>query len=123
APVDLLLALASAADKMGEREATKAALTEALQRRSSSFEALVALGKVYLQEKNFGRAASVLQKATAIRPNDASLFYALALAEEGRYQFAAAQKAYSQAVTLSPQDTNIRQHYEEFQRKVVESRQ
>jgi Flp pilus assembly protein TadD len=101
---------------MGEREAAKTALTEALQRRSSSFEALVALGTVYLQEKNFGRAASVLRKAAAIRSDDASIFYALALAEEGRYQFAAAQKAYSQAVNLKPQDADIRQHYEEFQR-------
>ncbi len=121
-PLPLLLALADAAQKMGNYEEARSALTEALKRRGAVFEVLLALGQVYLQENEFEHAAAVLRKAAKAQPDDAAVFSALARAEEGCYQFAAAQDAYEKAVELNPQDAELWRRYEAFRNKLVASR-
>jgi Tfp pilus assembly protein PilF len=75
---------------------------------------------VYLQERNFDRAALSLRKAADVDPSSATAFYYLGLAEEARYQFFAAEKAYARAITLAPDDADLQRHYEAFLRKVAE---
>src|SRR5262249_50695188 len=98
------------------------AVQKALALRQFSFEANFHLGLLYLQEKNFDRAALWLRKAISLRPGDASAFYYLGVAEEGRYRFFDAQRAYAQAVELAPDNMNFRAHYQTFQRKVAEQK-
>jgi Flp pilus assembly protein TadD len=120
-PVPLLLALADTAQKLGNREIAKAALIEALPKQGGSFEVLAALGRVYLQEKNFDRAALTLRKAARLNPDDVSVVSALAAAEEGRYRFAAAQDAYTRALSLDATNTGLRGRYEALLRKMSEN--
>ena len=117
----LSLSLAEAAQKAGDRKEAKETLQKALALRPSSFEANFRLGLVFLQEKNFDRASLLLRKATNLRPN-ALAFYQLGVAEEGRYQFFEAQKAYARAVELDPDNLSFRTHYAAFQRKVAEQK-
>jgi len=121
-PVPLFLALAEAAQKVGDREEAKAALSAVLALQPSSFDAHLRLGLLYSQESNFERAALLLRKATRLNPASALAFYYLAAAEEGRYRFSAAQAAYARAVDLDPGDTGFQQRYEAFQRKVAENK-
>jgi len=118
----LFLSLAEAAQKAGDRKEAKAALQKALALQPSSFEANFRLGLFYLQEKNFDRAVLLLHKATALRSNAAAAFYNLGVAEERRYQFFAAQKAYARAVELAPDKTSFQERYEALQRKVAEQK-
>ncbi|MBI3800861.1 MAG: O-antigen ligase family protein [Deltaproteobacteria bacterium] len=120
--LSLTLSLAEAAQKAGDRREARAALEKALAFKQSSFEANFRLGLFYLQEKNFDRAVLSLRKATDLRPNDASAFYQLGVAEEGRYQFFTAQKAYARAVQLAPDNTGFQSRYEALQRKVAEQK-
>jgi len=115
----LLLALAQAAQKAGDRREARAVLQEALMLRPSSFEAHLRLGLLYLQERKFDRAVLSLRRATTLRPDDASAFYQLGMAEEGRYKFFEAQKAYARAVALAPDNTGFRTRYEAFLHKVA----
>jgi O-antigen ligase/Flp pilus assembly protein TadD len=121
-PTALVLSLSEAARKVGDRATAKTVLTEALKRRGARFDILSALGRLYVEERNFDRAAVTFRKAAKLRPNDASVLYQLAMAEEGRAQFAAAQQAYVRAVSLEPHNEGIRQRYEMFQRKTAEER-
>lgn len=120
-PIPLRLAFAQAAHKLGNREAAKSALIEVLPKQGGSFDVLAALGRVYLQEKNFDRAAMMLRRAVKLKPDEASVVYALAQAEEGRYRFAAAQDAYLRALNLDPKNDSVRGRYEALQRKVLEN--
>jgi O-antigen ligase/tetratricopeptide (TPR) repeat protein len=117
--LSLFLSLAEAAQKAGDRKEAKTALQKALALRRFSFEAHFRLGLVYLQEKNFDRAALWLHKATTLRSDDASAFYYLGVAEEKRYQFFEAQRAYARAVELDPDNMNFHSRYAAFQRKVA----
>jgi O-antigen ligase/Flp pilus assembly protein TadD len=121
-PTALVLSLSEAARKSGDRATAKAVLTEALKHRGARFDMLSALGRLYLEERNFDRAAVVFRKAAKLRPDNAPILYQLAMAEEGRAQFAAAQQAYVRAVSLEPHNEGMRQRYEMFQRKMAEER-
>jgi O-antigen ligase/tetratricopeptide (TPR) repeat protein len=122
-PLSLYLGLAEAARKAGDREEAKAALQQLLALRPSAYEAYFRLGLLYLQEKNFGRAALALRKAVDLDPHSAVAFYHLGTAEEGRYQFFAAEKAYAQAIALAPENASFQQRYEALRRKVAENKE
>jgi tetratricopeptide (TPR) repeat protein len=117
-PLVLLVALAEAEQKAGDREEAKATLMAALALQRESFDAHFLLGRLYLQEKNFERASLELRKATKLNPKSAAAFSALAQAQEGRYQFFAAREAYTRAINLDPDNIGLQRRYEAFQRKV-----
>jgi tetratricopeptide (TPR) repeat protein len=122
-PTALLLALSESARKTGDREMAKTLLTEALKHRGPTFAMLSALGQLYLEEQNLNRAAVAFRKAAKLRPDNTSILYQLALAEEGRAQFAAAEQAYARALSLEPRNETMRQRYQAFQRKTMENRE
>jgi tetratricopeptide (TPR) repeat protein len=117
----LFLSLASMAQRVADREEEKSALLGALEMRPSSFEVTFRLGVLYLQENSFDRAALYFSKVIAFSPRSADAFYHLAVAEEGRYRFFAAGKAYARAVELAPHNTGFQQRYEAFKRKIAEN--
>ena len=118
-PLALYLALGQAARTMGNREEEKAAYHHILTLQPYSFEAHSQLGYLYLQERNFGQAALSWRKALEANPNSAWAFYQLGLAEEGRYRFFDAERAYAKAVELAPDNASFHQGYEAFRRKVA----
>jgi O-antigen ligase len=117
----LYLALADAARRTGAPEEEKEALTKAVEIRPSAPGPLSRVAHLHLQERNFDRAAFYLGRITRISPNSADVYYLLGVAEEGRYQFAAADQAYARAVALAPDNGNYRQRYEAFKARVEEN--
>jgi tetratricopeptide (TPR) repeat protein len=118
-PFALSLSLAECAQQAGDQGEVKEALLQALRFQPSSFDTYMRLSLLYIQEKNFGRAVLSLRKALEINPNAAVAFYHLGIAEEGRYQFFAAEKAYAQAVKLDPENTSFQQRYNAFLQKAT----
>jgi tetratricopeptide (TPR) repeat protein len=108
----LLLVFADGARAVGNLEEAKAALSRALTIRPESFDAYARLGQLYLQERNFDRAALVWRKATDLDPHAASAFYHLGLAEKGRYRFFEAEKALARALALQPDESTFQHEYE-----------
>ena len=121
-PFPLYLLLADAARIAGDRDEEKAALLAAVDLRPRSSDTLFRLANVYMQESNFDRAASYYRTIANINPNSADVFYQLAVAEEGRYGFAAAEQAYARALELAPDNKGVQSRYEELKRKVAQNR-
>jgi tetratricopeptide (TPR) repeat protein len=110
-PFALWLSFSDAARSVGYTEESKEALAQALGVRPESFEAHVRLGHLYLQERNFDRAALIWRKATTLDPSAASAFFHLGVAERGRYRFFEAEKAFMQALALQPNDPTFQREY------------
>ena len=121
-PFPLYLLLADAARMAGDRDEEKVALLAAVDLRPRSSETLFRLANTYMQESNFDRAASYYRTIANINPNSADAFYQLAVAEERRYGFAAAEQAYARALELAPDNKGVQSRYEELKRKVAQSR-
>jgi tetratricopeptide (TPR) repeat protein len=119
-PYALSFALAEAAQIAGAKEEVQAALLQALAFRPSSFDVHLRLGLFYVQEQNFDRAALSFRKALDLDPRSSAAFYYLGVAEEGRYQFFAAEKAYARAVELAPGNADFHKRYEAFRQKVAQ---
>jgi Tfp pilus assembly protein PilF len=86
-----------------------------------SFSALMRLGMFYLSEAKYGRAALAMRRATNSDPQSAYAYFYLGLAEEGDYRFSDAEKDFSRALKLAPDNVGYRDHYAEFERKIAES--
>ena len=117
--IPLLFSFADAAQKAGDWEQAKVTLKGIIARQPSSFDAHFRLGKLYLREKNFADAASAFQRASALRPDSAPAFSFLGQAEEGRFRLSEAQKAYTQALALTPQDAITQRHYQTLRQKLT----
>jgi tetratricopeptide (TPR) repeat protein/O-antigen ligase len=120
-PFELWLGFAAAAQSKRDFQEAKDALSQALTIRPESLEAHVRLGHLYLQERNFDRAALIWRKATDLDPSAASAFYHLGVAERGRYRFFEAEKAFLQALTLQPNDLAFQREYTAL-RELMEKR-
>ncbi|HTY55500.1 MAG TPA: tetratricopeptide repeat protein, partial [Candidatus Binataceae bacterium] len=117
-PFVLTLSLAEAAEKIGDLKSAEDALTRAVALQPDSFQTRIRLGLLYLDESKFDRAALVMRTATAINPQSANAFFILGRAEEGRYQYFAAGKAYTRALELEPGNAVYQKYYREFQRRL-----
>jgi tetratricopeptide (TPR) repeat protein len=121
-PFALSLSLAETARKIGALEDAEAALRRALALRPSSYDAHLQLGLLYLQQNRADRAALILRRAADLNSSNAEAFYYLGVAEEARSQSFAAEKAYSRAIELDPNNGNFRKQYEEFLQKMNNQR-
>jgi tetratricopeptide (TPR) repeat protein len=121
-PYALYLLLADAAARVRSGEEEKAALLAALNLRPRSSTTLLRLANLYLQEQKFDRAALYYGKIANINPYSADVHYQLAVAEEGRYHFAAADKAFARALELAPGNKEFKDRYNSLRRKVAAER-
>jgi tetratricopeptide (TPR) repeat protein len=121
-PFPLYFLLADVASKVHDRDEERDALLTALNLRPRSSNTLFRLANLYLQEQNFDRAVLYFSRIANINSNSADVYYNLAMAEERRYRFAAAEKAYARAVELAPYNKSFQSRYEELKRKVAQSR-
>jgi O-antigen ligase/Flp pilus assembly protein TadD len=117
----LYLALADGAHKVGDHIQEMAALIKSLDLRPNSCPVLCRLGNLYLEQRNFDRAAHYFRKATVINPVSADTHYHLAVAEEARYQFAAADDAYARAVELASENSDYRRRYDAFRARLEQN--
>jgi tetratricopeptide (TPR) repeat protein len=117
-PYTLYTALADGASKAGDREQEITALLKALDLQPRSTDTLSRLANLYFVKQNFDRAALYLNRIATINPDSPDLYYRLALAEEARYRFADAGRAYARAIQLAPQNESYRNRYEEFKARV-----
>jgi O-antigen ligase/tetratricopeptide (TPR) repeat protein len=120
-PGALYASLADAAAKIGDHSEEKSALVEAVKLMPSSHTLHYRLGILALREENFDRAALYLGQAAKLNPQLIEAIFHLAVAEEGRYRFGAADKAYLRALELAPQQTHYRERYEAFRRKLSDN--
>jgi len=121
-PFKLYLALGSSAQISGDNGEAEAALQKAAAIRPSSLEPLIRIGALYLATNKFDRAATWLQRATRVDPSSADAFYELGLADEGAYEYFAADQAYQQALALAPTDESFKAHYASFRQKLAQSK-
>ncbi len=116
-PVVLYLALARVARASGDSRQAEAALTKVVE-YEPSVDNLLELGSFYLDEGSFDKAALVIRRATETDPGSASAVFHLAMAEEGAYQYSAAERDYAQAMALAPDDASIRARRDELGKKI-----
>jgi tetratricopeptide (TPR) repeat protein len=86
----------------GEMAPAKKLLEEALGRNPSSAEALCAMGRLYLQERDPPRAAELLRRCVATDPLFPSGLYWLAVAEFRAGNRAAAERALVEQLRIVP---------------------
>ena len=107
-PYSLYMTFAEGARRAGDREQEAAALLKALDLQPRSPDVLSRLAHVYSEKQNFDRAALYLNRIAQINPDSADVYFNLAVAEEARYRFAEAGRAYTRAVELAPKNDGYR---------------
>jgi tetratricopeptide (TPR) repeat protein len=120
-PFPLYLALGSVAQMSGDDREAEAFLEKAAAIRPSSTEPLLRIGELDLAMKNFDQAAVWLKKAARLEPS-AEAFYELGLADEGAYEYFAAEKDYQRALALAPTNQGLKASYEQFRRKLAQAK-
>jgi O-antigen ligase/tetratricopeptide (TPR) repeat protein len=121
-PFQLYLALGLAAQTSGNNSEAEAALLKAAAIRPSRLEPLIRMGELNLATNKFDQAATWLERATSLDPSSAEAFYDLGLADEGAYEYVAADQAYQQALALAPTDERFKARYAAFRQKIVQSK-
>jgi O-antigen ligase/tetratricopeptide (TPR) repeat protein len=119
-PYALNLALARLARSLNDHETAENAYLKALKYQPS-FQATLELGQLYIDETRFPRAVLTLDQATDLNPQSAPAFFSLGQAEEGNYDYSAAEKAYARATQLDPENRFYRAIYLDFQRRTAKS--
>jgi Tfp pilus assembly protein PilF len=104
-PLSMELLLADTAQANGNGTLAESALIRALALRPT-YEMYVKVGRFYLENQNLDKAVAILEKATENNPVAADGFYWLASAQEGNYQYSAADRNYARAASLAPQRYN-----------------
>jgi len=99
------------------------ALLKALDLQPRSPAVLSRLASVYFHKQNFDRAALYLNRIAQINPDSADVYFNLAVAEEARYRFADAGRAYARAIELAPKNDRYRDRYEAFRERVERNRE
>jgi tetratricopeptide (TPR) repeat protein len=102
--------LAVAYEKNNQVEEAKAQYQEAIKLKPDLGAAYLALGNLYLSEKNFENAATSLKKASELLPQSYEAFYNLGAAYSNTMKYAEAEAAYKQAAQIKPQEPIV--HYQ-----------
>ena len=87
-----------------------------------TYDNLVRLGSFYLTIHKYEDASAAFRRATEVAPARAEAWLELATAEEGAYQYVAADRDYLRARTLAPRDIEVRDRYIAFQKKLAAGR-
>ena len=114
-PLQLELVLAAAAQANGNYLLAESALLKALAFRPT-YEMYMKVGRFYLESKKLDQAVAMLHNATELSPESAECFFWLAIAQEGNYQYSAADTSYARAAMLSP--LQYRGAYASFHRRI-----
>ena len=84
------------------------------------YSVLLQLGQLYIEDKKYERAISVLNQAIDDRPDSGEAHFGLGLAEEGDYNFAAAQNEYAHAISLDPKNSSYQDYYSQFKQRLTQ---
>jgi tetratricopeptide (TPR) repeat protein len=118
-PIVLFSTLAGAAQSANNPEVASAALTKmveyspTLQNAERLAESLMASGKP-------DRAVDAMRKATMNDPNSAEAYLHLASTEEAAYLYADADRDFSRALALDPNNSEVKSRYAEFQQRTAD---
>lgn len=120
-PFEMYLQLADGAARVGDREHELNAMLAAAELQPTDSEALSRIANIYTAQKNHDRAVIYLEKLAQIDYNSSTVYFRLAQAEEARYRYAAAGRAYARAIELDPDNKNYKSAYASFKSKIEES--
>jgi tetratricopeptide (TPR) repeat protein len=118
-PAPLYRALQEAAQTAGDRELAEAALRQAIS-SDPSFVNWLRLGRFYLDNQNYERAGDSIRRALRLKPDSGEAYYYLAQAEEGEYQYPAADADYQRAIALTPDNAGFKSGREQLLRKIAQ---
>ena len=76
----------------------------------------MALGLCFIEDRKFDLAELALRHAVDLDAASSDAYWALGSAEEADYQYAAAEKDYSTALALAPDNQTFRSHLAAFKR-------
>jgi tetratricopeptide (TPR) repeat protein len=117
-PLHLYLALSFAAESQSNLPAAEDASAKAVAVRPADLEATMRLGHVLYMEAKYDLAAKEFERASKIDQSYPEAFYSLALAQEGGFDYSAAQQNYRRAILLEPSNRKFLIGYRQFQQKV-----
>ncbi|MGH8013679.1 MAG: O-antigen ligase family protein [Candidatus Binataceae bacterium] len=120
-PYALYMALAGAAQSVGDKDAAEHALLKALSYEPDSFAAVMKLGSSYMRENKTDRALLEFRQATELDPHSAAAFLGLGQAAEASFYYHEAGQAYARAAALEPKSAYLQQQYADFQERTAKS--
>ena len=120
-PVPLFAAFAQVAEASGRPDKARAALVKLVE-YEPTYDNLMRLGSFYSGARDYERASETFRRATEVDPTNPRGWLELAGAEEGAYQYVAADRDYLRASRLAPNDIEVRQSYTAFQKKLAAAR-
>jgi tetratricopeptide (TPR) repeat protein/O-antigen ligase len=116
----LYLSLGQAAEAARDHKLAETAYRQAAD-YEPSWSNLTRLGEFYLDHGQFERAIGPIRRAAEIKPQAAEVYFMLAQAEEGAYQYAAANSDYRRAVVLAPDRPEFKSRSLDLLRKIEHS--
>ncbi len=120
-PVPMFAAFAQVAQASGQPDKARAALVKMVE-YEPTYDNLLRLGSFYLEERDYERASQTFRRATEVDPTKSRAWVDLAAAEDGAYQYVAADRDYLHARALAPNDIEVRDSYAAFQKKLAAAR-
>jgi Flp pilus assembly protein TadD len=117
-PVPLFAAFAQVAQASGQPDKARAALVKMVE-YEPTYDNLLRLGSFYLGARDYERASQTFRRATEVDPTNPRAWVELAGAEDGAYQYVAADRDYLRARSLAPNDIEVRESYAAFQKKLA----
>ncbi|MGA7871689.1 MAG: O-antigen ligase family protein [Candidatus Binatus sp.] len=120
-PVPLYAAFAQVAEASGQPDKERAALVKVVE-YEPTYDNLLRLGSFYLGARDYERASQTFRRATEVDPTKPRAWVELAVAEDGAYEYVAADRDYLHARALAPNDIEVRDSYAAFQKKLAAGR-
>jgi Flp pilus assembly protein TadD len=118
-PVILYSALAGAAWAANRPEVAEAALLKVLH-YAPTIQNNVRLANFYLASGKADLAVDTMRKATMIAPDSPEAYVQLAAAEEAAYLYGEADRDYSHALALAPNNPGVKSSYAGFQQRMID---
>jgi O-antigen ligase/tetratricopeptide (TPR) repeat protein len=120
-PVPMFAAFAQSAQASGRPDKARQALAKMVEYEPTC-DNLLRLGSFYLGARDYEQASQTFRRATEVDPTNPRAWVELAGAEDGAYQYVAADRDYLHARALAPNDIEVRDSYAAFQRKLAAGR-
>jgi tetratricopeptide (TPR) repeat protein len=117
-PVPLYLSLDVASETAGDNKTAEVALRQVVN-YEPSYSNLMRLAGFYLQHGEFERALGPTRRATELNPESGEVYFYLAQAEEGTYQYSAAKADYQRAIALAPDNATFKSRSVDLLRKIA----